>query len=872
MDSSTSDAVSKARDRGNRLYRAGDLPQAKEIYSQGARLAPQDIRFPANLSRVEFDMGNYGEAASHLERALSLVTAQLDPTMVQELHVRLVEAYLLTHKLDEARAAISNITSEHDRHLLKQNVQSMEAVETLYRDKEILWRQMVERLPRYRPKLADDVEFSAVGRDAATSAFDTSLADSNQEDYSFLFPNVGDARDVFATLADISLRSSRKHSLTLKKFYFTLVDLKSATFARDLLMFRMLADCATESEKERRVTLATLAYTFAGHIMPSWTYDRLQTAIHHVMDELQRRLPLIMGNFCIDTATRTSISSHLLNWQELPADWYSTEGILDSTRQQHADKKKAKRERVGIAPEVTRGVITKVPPPECEPDSTDTLNFLNLSFMLPSAPLMKEYEPQLAELIVAHQFEAGVSTTTQPVLDARNNSLPNVNFTPQEVVCNLYWNGHPRNIAPDCQGAFEHLMGFFSFIGEWMVVDNVVSFMELSEHGIPSDAHPPFPNRYDRIQMSYIPDYAGGPLTVLLHGIPILRHYKTSEMSFRVALNVEQWDTRDQLLAEYLILDNRTAVTNTLAVTLTENPFYIDDVISGRRFRSNEPLLKCLLSWSRMTYGPLPWTKLVPRGDLEKWLHMHFLKICLPFRRIDTLSHSVFTPSNTIMFFRLLVHLSRVGYPLHWLSGVVGSMCTGEISTQARPPRAKIAGKAEVEHRHPRMSISIRPFIEEFKTLLVIWRRLLPFALLQDEKQLPSLDTIREYRLAFVWPEALTQDYKPVITLVLWNVGANGVMPRQTLRDVLLDDESGDPRYRDIARGPGRVHVISTLKFNSKTRIASFWFSDALIQDMLSARSNWAAYIFDTNSWVVLSEPVRVTRANLEIGDVWCRS
>ncbi|KAI0140916.1 hypothetical protein F4776DRAFT_661743 [Hypoxylon sp. NC0597] len=887
MDSGSPDLVSRARDHGNSLYRSGNLLKAEQVYSHGARLAPQDIRFPANLSSVKFEMGNYSETVSCIEKALSLVDPQTDTTMVQKLYVRLVKAYLLSYKFNEAREAISHITTEQDRRALGQSLRRMEAVQSLYRDEKTLWNQVIQRLPRYRPKLADDVEFSAVGRDVAGSVFHSSLADSNQEDYSFLFPNVGDARDVFATLADIGKRSSTKYSLTFKKFYFTLVDLKSAAFARDLLMFRMLADYAAEPERDRRVTLATLSYTFAAHIMPSWAYDRLQTAIHRVMDEIQRNVPLIIGNFYIDATTRDSISNHLLNWQEPPTDWYGTEGILNSTRQQHAEKERIKNgRRADIVPETIRGVTSKTPPPECEPDSLDTLAFLDLSFMLPSALLMREYEPELAELIMEYGFEAGVSITGQSMIDSyhasrRNDSLPNVNFTPQEVVRDLFWHFHHRNVAPDCRGAFEHLMGFFSFVGKWyhkirgqtmfrMVIDDVANFMELREKGLLSREHPAFPDRYDKIHMSHIPDYAGGPLTVFLHGMPILRHDKASEITFTIALNQEQWATREQLLVEHFLLADRPKTTETFATTLTENPFYIDDVISGGPLHSDEPLMKCPLSWSRTSYEPLAWAKLMPRQELERWLHMHFLKLCLPFPRIDTLSHSVFTLSNTIMFFRLLMHLSRVGYPLHWLSEVLASMCNGEITSQARAPRAKIMDKAEVERKYSKRKISIRPFVEEFKTLLVIWRRLLPFNLLQDESRLPPIETIREYRLRFTWPETLTSVYHPVITLVLWNVDDNGAIPRHTLREALRDDEKTNPKYKGISRQNGRVHVISTVKFNSVTKTASFWFADAPIQGMVSADSHWEAYIFDTNTWVVLSEPVPVNRSNLAQGNVWC--
>ncbi|KAK2051603.1 hypothetical protein LY76DRAFT_382892 [Colletotrichum caudatum] len=37
--------------------------------------------------------------------------------------------------------------------------------------------------------------------------------------------------------------------------------------------------------------------------------------------------------------------------------------------------------------------------------------------------------------------------------------------------------------------------------------------------------------------------------------------------------------------------------------------------------------------WARSGTNKTPWSRLMTRPTLEKWLHSHLLKICLPSRR-----------------------------------------------------------------------------------------------------------------------------------------------------------------------------------------------------------------------------------------------
>jgi len=173
---------------------------------------------------------------------------------------------------------------------------------------------------------------------------------------------------------------------------------------------------------------------------------------------------------------------------------------------------------------------------------------------------------------------------------------------------------------------------------------------------------------------------------------------------------------------------------------------------------------------------------------LERWLHAHFLKLYLPFPRKQWEIDRVFAPLNITTFFRLINHVSEVGYPAHWLSGILSNLCEGEIVTTARAPRAPITDVDLVLHMYPSRNLCLKPFMAEFKTLLAIWRRLLPFGLHLSQETLPDLRTIREFSIKFP-PFYPTYIEGPYFLLVLKN---RCYEVDDDLRRVLLDEETGD--------------------------------------------------------------------------------
>jgi hypothetical protein len=138
------------------------------------------------------------------------------------------------------------------------------------------------------------------------------------------------------------------------------------------------------------------------------------------------------------------------------------------------------------------------------------------------------------------------------------------------------------------------------------------------------------------------------------------------------------------------------------------------------------------------------------RRDLEHWLHAHFLKVCLPYQRTGEFQDKVMAPLNLAVIIRLVIHLFKVGYPAHWLCGILTHFCTDTLTTTARAPRSMITDPTAAAAVHSSRAISIQPFVTEFRMLLSIWRRLLPFGFTcceEIERKLPALDRIRHFKL-----------------------------------------------------------------------------------------------------------------------------
>ncbi|KAB5527966.1 hypothetical protein GE09DRAFT_1228871 [Coniochaeta sp. 2T2.1] len=242
--------------------------------------------------------------------------------------------------------------------------------------------------------------------------------------------------------------------------------------------------------------------------------------------------------------------------------------------------------------------------------------------------------------------------------------------------------------------------------------------------------------------------------------------------------------------------------------------------------------------WERVPSNKLAHGELLHRPLFEKWLHGHFLKICHPYPR-DKLEHSELTaPFNLTFLIRLVVHLSEIGYPAHWLSGVLSVLCNGngELITTARPPVGAITSPTDVDAIRPAKKMTIGLWQAEFTTLLSIWSRLLPFGFIAPDAMVPPTD-IAEFSITF--PH----------------------FPRQ---DFLLDAENeGNPPVTPGKIKPKLAHIFTAMKYVTATRTASFWCRRDVVQK--TKEGKWDAYIWRIDEWRQVSGGVAVKDAVAEI-------
>jgi hypothetical protein len=371
-----------------------------------------------------------------------------------------------------------------------------------------------------------------VGHDAAETLLWPHTTSASDKEIACLFCGIGDARNLFATIAFMSLKNAQNPSST--KFHFTILDIKPAVLARDLLMFRLLFDISTESKRKKRETLATLSYIFGAQVMPKWAYDRLQAGLSAVLADLATYDGDMMRTFYIPHSVRASISRHIQAWKEAPEPWYNATRLRKLTQQQLLEQQ---MNDAGLLDD-----IDIISPPGCEDNGPDALYYKDLTVMLPQTDLLEKHEPHLLKLFTAYagrksiaakkKVEEYLDSTWQPNvtlvdLDYENKREerhhPLLSFRPHEVVRDLFGN-IPIAYVGKTHGVLNHFTGFFDFIATCMskiqskivievVLGEMADVCERFRHGIlhqhqeklgkldPST----FPKAFDGVHMSNIP-------------------------------------------------------------------------------------------------------------------------------------------------------------------------------------------------------------------------------------------------------------------------------------------------------------------------------------------------------------------------------
>jgi hypothetical protein len=318
-------------------------------------------------------------------------------------------------------------------------------------------------------------------------------------------------------------------------------------------------------------------------------------------------------------------------------------------------------------------------------------------------------------------------------------------------------------------------------------------------------------------------------------------------MTSYVLRNTPVWMTHSDFLAEYLLLGKRTLIYDNFGTVLSDKSKATEDKLSGMDVDGGGVVMALPYSWKRGHSFPLPWAKLMSRQELKTWVHSHFLKLCLPYWRATTGNKLVLAPLNMTTTFHLITHLFKVGYPAHWLSEILAQLYEGEITTTARAPSVLIMDTQQTQRVYPSQKLCILPFLAEFTTLLSLWRPLLPFGLILPLETLPSISTIKEFKLMFRprYPPP-TDTERPHFVLVLKNTS---FIVEDDLRTALLDVTNYKAETEDS------IHVISTFRWETASSTATFWLDEGVMDNILD-ECDWKAYIWRSDTWRCALGPV----------------
>ncbi|CAJ2513033.1 Uu.00g011520.m01.CDS01 [Anthostomella pinea] len=310
----------------------------------------------------------------------------------------------------------------------------------------------------------------------------------------------------------------------------------------------------------------------------------------------------------------------------------------------------------------------------------------------------------------------------------------------------------------------------------------------------------------------------------------------------------------EEFLSEYTLMSDMKSIESHFGVTLRE------DSSSLTNWGDRNLALSDYTMWSATGTKSHPLHRLMSRPALERYICAHLLKTCLPYPRPKFDNELVYAPLNLNMVFRLLFRMHEAGYPAHWLSGILRTMLEGKLTTSVRAPRQMVQDRVSVEKVHPTLTLSIKPWVAALSTLGTIWQDLLPFGLLFPSALLRQRSTVSEYQISFP-PHHDKALGRPHFMLFFWDTSSR--LPPRKIRKTLLDDELGDRSEKVKGIRESGVHVLTTFRWATQTRTASFWLRSDIAESL--QHGDWRAYVWRTDTYEKATEGVAVQDAIKEV-------
>lgn len=864
------------------------------LYQESADLAPNDPSPLSNLSAAFFEVGDYAASIKASDQALNLTK---DETKRQKLHARKAKSHIHLLNYKNAAETIKLLHSDAEKSKLHETVQIALRSRREYDADRALAMQgrLNSELPRYKEMIRNIQQYFVVGHDVPESLYDPTLLEGRDR-ISLLFAGVGDARHLHKTF----LAAGFNKAANDKGFHFTIVDHKAPVIARDILVLLMIHEFCNflddDEKKAGSLIFPLFYYTYLAPIMPGLIHDVLQAKIDAAITMVEQP-DLLPGFLDVPASFRSDVVRVLREWQGEAGSEYPTKPVR---REVVRLREQARQSKLNMLRSYGRGEEPIILAPDsCEKEQAFYEEFGVLTMNWASHFMF--YEEELQQAFVDFDMEDPKALSTQflDVIDENWKTNPTfvdlewqrnredshrylvVDHDPFEYGFQLLETGAQ---APEKQGLLNIVSYFFNgvchgfsrirdrckveaCIGDIAAVleqvrtgtvghraasledspADKVAFSGVDNHRLPGLAE--YPKAYDRIHLSNIPDYIGGSLSTYLYAIPVLNPDESSFVTATCLRNPPCFKSHEHFDSEYIALSN---------------PTELKSIFHVRREAAEEtdglPALANYVKWRHHPTSTSSFSNLLPRRRFETWLYRLFLKMTIPIGRKMRDFALIYSPLNLTAFLRLCGHLHRVGYPAHWISGVLDELVSGTIRTTARPPRTDPLEIEEAEGTMPMMKQSTKPFVSELTTLLSLWQLALPFGVVS--KNVPEASKVHKYELDFPKCDDFMGE-TPSFLLVLFHLK---ILPEEAsgnLRPILLSDEVADSSpWASEARETG-IHVISTWTWKRSTKTATFWLREDIFSQLRG--EDWGMSIWRTDAWLLHSGP-RSLRGLRKIG------
>ncbi|KAK1780120.1 hypothetical protein QBC45DRAFT_450440 [Copromyces sp. CBS 386.78] len=408
----------------------------------------------------------------------------------------------------------------------------------------------------------------------------------------------------------------------------------------------------------------------------------------------------------VPKSTRGPILDCLRNWKGPAKDFHTTASIRKAAVRDRRRAKMRKAMGIGLPPGMEE-LIHDMTPESCELDRD---YFDNLGFLPPPDSIAPSVDPAFVPLLNAYDDgEPGAAKALKTYVDGnwkvnvtlidmewekdwrsfsddngQEEVTPFINFDPLEILFHL-----TCSLPLDKAGVeeVENAMGltgmFFDLLSDtfWhpsrgpkmtveIVLGEMTDFMERLRYNClefrsepAEDGFDPrtFPRAYDRIHLSNVTDYVGGLMNPLLFAAPLLKEPGYSDVRFTVLLNPPKFKSHEQFQAEYVLMPSEAKIIDHFHLKRLP-PHRPPSPVPYRSHPLGPMFEESYFVWQLQPGEKLPWEKLMRRPQFE----------------------------------RLISHMHEVGYPAHWMSSILDTICEGTITTTTRAPTAEVMTPQEL--------------------------------------------------------------------------------------------------------------------------------------------------------------------------------